>query len=97
MQFFLFIGRFFLVVNTWTAIFAEWITRGETIGVDDSHQIFNVDCRVRHRPFNLISLLIDIIDAHRISFVCLVPAIYDGVGGSAEERATVSARLAQMV
>lgn len=50
----LFIGRFFLVVNTWTAVFAEWLIRGETIGVDESHRIFNVDCRVSvaHRFMN---------------------------------------------
>ena len=46
MELFLFIGRFFLFVNTWTAIFAEWLIRGTTEGVDKSHLIFNVDCRV---------------------------------------------------
>ena len=42
----LFIGRFFLFVNTWTAIFAEWLIRGTTKGVDKAHLTFNVDCRV---------------------------------------------------
>lgn len=59
----LFIGRFFLFVNTWTAIFAEWLIRGETTGIDVSHRIFNVDCRVSiirqfpQRPATCYSLI----------------------------------------
>jgi L-gulonolactone oxidase len=45
-QLLLFIARYFLVLNTWTGYFAAWLIRDKTVGVDDSHVIFNVDCRV---------------------------------------------------
>ncbi|KAF8904784.1 gulonolactone oxidase Lgo1 [Gymnopilus junonius] len=44
-QFLLFIGRYFSFVNTWTGKFACWLASGDSIGVDDSYKIFNVDCR----------------------------------------------------
>jgi L-gulonolactone oxidase len=45
-QFLLFIGRFFLFVNTWTARFAAWLVSKPSVGVNDAIKIFNVDCRV---------------------------------------------------
>ena len=45
-QFLLFMGRYFLFLNYWIGCFAAWLIRDKTIGVDDSHRIFNVDCRV---------------------------------------------------
>ncbi|TFK69771.1 gulonolactone oxidase Lgo1 [Pluteus cervinus] len=44
-QLLLFIGRYILGLNTWIANFACWLVSGRTVGVDDSHVIFNVDCR----------------------------------------------------
>ncbi|KAF9491105.1 gulonolactone oxidase Lgo1 [Pleurotus eryngii] len=44
-QLLLFIGRFFLCVNTWTCRFAAWLTSSKSVGVDVSHAIFNVECR----------------------------------------------------
>ncbi|TDL26994.1 L-gulonolactone D-arabinono-1,4-lactone oxidase [Rickenella mellea] len=44
-QLLLFIGRYLLFINTWTACFAEWLISGRTMGVDKGHRIFNVDCR----------------------------------------------------
>jgi len=42
----LFIARYFLPLNTWIANFACWLVDGDSVGVDDSYKIFNVDCRV---------------------------------------------------
>ena len=42
----LFIARYFLPLNTWIANFACWLVDGDSVGVNDSHKIFNVDCRV---------------------------------------------------
>ncbi|KAH8114844.1 L-gulonolactone/D-arabinono-1,4-lactone oxidase [Phellopilus nigrolimitatus] len=44
-QLLLFLGRFWLRINTWTGLFSEWLIRGKSIGIDDSYRIFNVDCR----------------------------------------------------
>lgn len=44
-QFLLFLGRFFAWVNPWTARFAAWLVSRPSVGIDDSHRIFNVDCR----------------------------------------------------
>ncbi|PPQ68980.1 hypothetical protein CVT25_009165 [Psilocybe cyanescens] len=44
-QLFLFLGRYFLFLNTWVANFACWLSSGDTVGIDDSYKIFNVDCR----------------------------------------------------
>ncbi|KDR74082.1 hypothetical protein GALMADRAFT_250832 [Galerina marginata CBS 339.88] len=45
LQFLLFLGRYFMFLNRWIANFACWLLSGDTIGVDDSYKIFNVDCR----------------------------------------------------
>ena len=45
-QMLLFIARYFLPLNTWIADFACWLVNGDSVGVDDSYKIFNVDCRV---------------------------------------------------
>lgn len=44
-QLLLFLGRFFLFLNPWIANFACWLISNKSIGVDDGHHIFNVDCR----------------------------------------------------
>ncbi|KAJ3500667.1 hypothetical protein NLJ89_g9693 [Agrocybe chaxingu] len=44
-QFLLFLGRYFVFLNTWIANFACWLASGDSTGVDDSYKIFNVDCR----------------------------------------------------
>jgi L-gulonolactone oxidase len=46
-QFFLFVGRYILYVNTLTGRFVAWLSSGEVTLVDDSPAIFNVECRVR--------------------------------------------------
>ncbi|PFH44640.1 hypothetical protein AMATHDRAFT_168258, partial [Amanita thiersii Skay4041] len=45
MQLLLFLGRFFLALNTVAANFACWLISGKSVGIDDGHRIFNVDCR----------------------------------------------------
>ncbi|KAF8531209.1 D-arabinono-1,4-lactone oxidase-domain-containing protein [Gautieria morchelliformis] len=44
-QLMLFIGRYWPLVNYWTACFASWIMKEEAVGVGESYNIFNVDCR----------------------------------------------------
>ncbi|EJD04984.1 L-gulonolactone/D-arabinono-1,4-lactone oxidase [Fomitiporia mediterranea MF3/22] len=44
-QLLLFLGRYWLRINTWTGLFAEWLLRGKTVNIDDSHRVLNVDCR----------------------------------------------------
>ncbi|KAJ7702857.1 L-gulonolactone D-arabinono-1,4-lactone oxidase [Mycena olivaceomarginata] len=44
-QFFLFVGRYVLYVNTLTGRFVAWLSSGEVTLVDDSPAIFNVECR----------------------------------------------------
>ncbi|KAJ7508845.1 L-gulonolactone D-arabinono-1,4-lactone oxidase [Mycena galericulata] len=44
-QFLLFVGRYFLYVNTLTGRFVAWLSSGNVTLVDDSHTIFNVECR----------------------------------------------------
>ncbi|KAJ7874397.1 D-arabinono-1,4-lactone oxidase-domain-containing protein [Mycena leptocephala] len=44
-QFFLFVGRYFAYVNTLTGRFVAWLSSGQVTLVDDSHTIFNVECR----------------------------------------------------
>ncbi|KAG6865343.1 hypothetical protein C0991_003380 [Blastosporella zonata] len=44
-QLLLFLARYFLILNTWISHYACWLSKGRTVGIDDSHIIFNVDCR----------------------------------------------------
>ncbi|KAG2006051.1 FAD binding domain-containing protein [Coprinopsis cinerea AmutBmut pab1-1] len=44
-QLLLFVARFFTFLNPLIANFACWLVSEKTVGVDDSHRIFNVDCR----------------------------------------------------
>jgi hypothetical protein len=46
MQLILFVARFVLPLNVWAGYLASWLVHGRTVGIDDSHTIFNVDCRV---------------------------------------------------
>ncbi|KAF7980401.1 hypothetical protein HWV62_38208 [Athelia sp. TMB] len=44
-QFMLFLGRYLKTFNNWTTQLAAWLVREPSIAIDDSHRIFNVDCR----------------------------------------------------
>ncbi|KAJ7151809.1 D-arabinono-1,4-lactone oxidase-domain-containing protein [Mycena crocata] len=44
-QFFLFVGRMFPYVNTLTGRFVAWLSSKPVTLIDDSHTIFNVECR----------------------------------------------------
>ncbi|KAJ7197100.1 L-gulonolactone D-arabinono-1,4-lactone oxidase [Mycena haematopus] len=44
-QFFLFVGRYFLYMNTLTGRFVAWLSSANVTLIDDSHTIFNVECR----------------------------------------------------
>ncbi|KAG5645619.1 hypothetical protein DXG03_005610 [Asterophora parasitica] len=44
-QLFLFFARYFLFLNTWISHYTCWLISSRTVGVDDGHAIFNVDCR----------------------------------------------------
>ncbi|KAJ7094185.1 hypothetical protein C8R44DRAFT_749689 [Mycena epipterygia] len=44
-QFFLFVGRYILYVNTLTGRFVAWLSSWDVTLVDDSPAIFNVECR----------------------------------------------------
>jgi L-gulonolactone oxidase len=48
-QFLLFLGRYFLFLNTYVANFTCWLASGDSLGIDDSYRIFNIDCRVSLR------------------------------------------------
>lgn len=50
-QLLLFVGRFFTSLNPWITRFGAWLVRHPSVGVDDGHRIFNVDCRVSHYTF----------------------------------------------
>ncbi|OBZ74341.1 L-gulonolactone oxidase [Grifola frondosa] len=47
-QFLLFLGRYATSLNSWICIFTAWLDRGKTVAVDDSHRIFNLDCKFPH-------------------------------------------------
>lgn len=50
-QFLLFIGRFFpRYINPWTSNFAAWLVSKPSVNVDESHRVFNVNCRVSFSP-----------------------------------------------
>ncbi|KAF9463312.1 D-arabinono-1,4-lactone oxidase-domain-containing protein [Collybia nuda] len=44
-QLLLLISRYFLFLNTWVGKYNCWLISSRTVGIDDSHLIFNVDCR----------------------------------------------------
>ncbi|KAF7351827.1 FAD-binding PCMH-type domain-containing protein [Mycena venus] len=44
-QFLLFLGRYIPYVNTLTGRFVAWLSSGNVTLIDDSHTIFNVECR----------------------------------------------------
>jgi hypothetical protein len=52
-QLLLFVARYFLFVNIWVGRFAAWLVREKTVTVDDSHRIFNIDCRVSVSPHSV--------------------------------------------
>ncbi|KAI0651302.1 L-gulonolactone/D-arabinono-1,4-lactone oxidase [Trametes meyenii] len=45
LQFFLFVGRYVPDFNLWTGRFAAWLIRDRTVTVDDSHRVYNIDCK----------------------------------------------------
>lgn len=46
-QFLLFLGLFIPRFNIWTGWFSSWLVRDKTISVDDSLNLFNLDCKYR--------------------------------------------------
>jgi L-gulonolactone oxidase len=55
-QFLLFLGRFIRQVIPIVGRFAAWLERNPAVIIDDSHKIFNVECRVRHTPIKSFDL-----------------------------------------
>jgi L-gulonolactone oxidase len=47
----LFVGIFFPTLNIWIGRFSSWLVRDKTLSVDDSLNLFNIDCEVRHPLF----------------------------------------------
>ncbi|KAI0632860.1 L-gulonolactone/D-arabinono-1,4-lactone oxidase [Trametes polyzona] len=45
LQFFLFIGRYVPSFNLWIGRFMAWLVRDRTVTIDDSHRVFNIDCK----------------------------------------------------
>ncbi|EMD35022.1 hypothetical protein CERSUDRAFT_116534, partial [Gelatoporia subvermispora B] len=45
LQFLFFLGRIVPALNYWIGCFGAWLVRDLTVAVDDSHRIFNVDCK----------------------------------------------------
>jgi len=44
-QFLLFLGRFYLPLNILVGRFAAWLVSEKAVAIDDSHRIFNLECR----------------------------------------------------
>ena len=53
-QFLLFLGLFIPRCNIWTGWLSSWLVRDKTISVDDSLNVFNIDCKVL--PLSYVSL-----------------------------------------
>jgi L-gulonolactone oxidase len=52
-QFLLFLGIFVPRLNVWIGRFSSWLVRDKTVSIDDSLNLFNIDCKVRAtRPFH---------------------------------------------
>jgi L-gulonolactone oxidase len=49
-QFLLFLGRWLQSLNPLICRFVSWLGQEKSVGVDESHRIFNIDCRVRYQP-----------------------------------------------
>ncbi|KAI8972568.1 L-gulonolactone/D-arabinono-1,4-lactone oxidase [Trametes punicea] len=45
LQFLLFLARYVPILNIWTGRFMAWLVRNRTVTVDDSHRVFNIDCK----------------------------------------------------
>jgi len=56
-------------LNPWTQYFAVWLAGGDSVTVDDSHNIFNMDCLASVSFLQLI--------LHRLTNISIVLAIYD--------------------
>lgn len=74
-QLLLFVARYFLFVNIWVGRFAAWLVHEKSVAIDDSHRIFNVDCRVRVSSTCFVLALITLLAS-------LVPAEHHGMGHS---------------
>ena len=46
----LFLGIFIPSLNIWIGRFSSWLVRDETPSIDDSLNLFNIDCKVRTTP-----------------------------------------------
>ncbi|CDO70398.1 hypothetical protein BN946_scf184999.g38 [Trametes cinnabarina] len=45
LQFLLFVARYVPILNIWLGRFMAWLAGGKMVSVDDSHRIFNIDCK----------------------------------------------------
>ncbi|KAI9057550.1 L-gulonolactone/D-arabinono-1,4-lactone oxidase [Trametes sanguinea] len=45
LQFLLFVARYVPVLNIWLGRFMAWLAGDRMVSVDDSHRIFNIDCK----------------------------------------------------
>jgi len=46
----LFLGILFPALNIWIGRFFSWLVRDKTLSIDDSLNLFNIDCKVRATP-----------------------------------------------
>jgi L-gulonolactone oxidase len=46
----LFLGIFLPVLNIWIGRFCSWLAQEKTVSIDDSLNLFNIDCKVRTNP-----------------------------------------------
>ncbi|KAI0289644.1 L-gulonolactone/D-arabinono-1,4-lactone oxidase [Russula brevipes] len=44
-QFLLFLGIFVPRLNVWIGLFSSWLVRDKTVSIDDSLNLFNIDCK----------------------------------------------------
>lgn len=47
-QFLLFLGIFISRLNIWVGWVSSWLVRDKTVSIDDSLNVFNIDCKYRH-------------------------------------------------
>ncbi|KZT05230.1 L-gulonolactone/D-arabinono-1,4-lactone oxidase [Laetiporus sulphureus 93-53] len=45
LQFLFFLGRYITSLNPWIGRFGAWLVSDKTVGINDSHRIFNIDCK----------------------------------------------------
>lgn len=50
----LFFGIFIPALNIWIGRLSSWLVRDKTLSIDDSLNLFNIDCKVRATPSFLV-------------------------------------------